>query len=485
MKFKPAAIVLALSLVMFSASQQAEEITKIELPDLGDSSGTLITPEEEKEFGEAFFRSLHSQIAINQDAEIQQYIQTLGQKLAANSDAPGHPFHFFVVLENDINAFAGPGGYIGVNSGLILMTEAESELASVIAHEIGHVTQRHLFRAAEAAGRLSIPTMAATLAAILLGTQSPAMGQAAIMAIQAGSVQFQINFTRENEEEADRVGMQTLVNSQFDPRSMPTFFERLQQSTRYYGEDIPEFLRTHPVTASRISDTRGRAETYPYKQYPDSLGYQLAKAKVRVLTATDDVEVAKYFQSRISQGTADQRIVARYGMGLAALKAQKFKEAEPVFQELAQAYPDQAQYASALARTALESRDYGTALVRYKKLAEQYPENEAIKLEYISCLLKVNKPEQAKETLLLLSPETQQLPIYWQLLAQIYNDLKQPAESHRYLAEYYYATGQTQDAILQIKLAQKSKGLNFYVSSILNERLNFFLTQEQDARRNR
>ncbi|MDP2903891.1 MAG: M48 family metalloprotease, partial [Methylovulum sp.] len=218
MKFKPAAA-LALSLAIFSASPQAEEITKIELPDMGDSSGTLITPEEEKEFGEAFFRSLHSQITINQDAEIQQYIQTLGQKLAANSDAPSHPFHFFVVLENDINAFAGPGGYIGVNSGLMLMTEAESELASVIAHEIGHVTQRHLFRAAEAAGRLSVPMMAATLAAILLGTQSAAMGQAAIMAIQAGSVQFQINFTRENEEEADRVGMQTLASSQFDPRS--------------------------------------------------------------------------------------------------------------------------------------------------------------------------------------------------------------------------------------------------------------------------
>ncbi|TAL51545.1 MAG: M48 family peptidase [Methylovulum sp.] len=485
MKFKPVAIALALSLAIFSASQQAEEMTKIELPDMGDSSGTLITPEEEKEFGEAFFRSLHSQIAINQDAEIQQYIQTLGRKLAANSDAPSHPFHFFVVLENDINAFAGPGGYIGVNSGLILITEAESELASVIAHEIGHVTQRHLFRAAEAAGRLSIPTMAATLAAILLGTQSPAMGQAAIMAIQAGSVQFQINFTRENEEEADRVGMQTLANSQFDPRSMPTFFERLQQSTRYYGQNIPEFLRTHPVTASRISDTRGRAETYPYKQYPDSLAYQLTKAKVRVLTAADDAETAKYFQSRISQGTTDQRIVARYGMGLVMLKAQKFKEAEPVFQSLAQEYPNQAQYASALARTALEGRDYGAALTRYKKLAEQYPENEAIKLEYVSCLLKVNKPEQAKENLLSLDAGTRQLPIYWQLLAQAHSDLKQPAESHRYLAEYYYAIGQTQDAILQIKLAQKSKGLNFFVSSILNERLNFFLIQEQEARRAR
>src|SRR5664279_1120611 len=212
--FKPSVITLALSLTLFPASQQAAEqqvivshegfaapqqateqqvnvnhegfpaqqqavgIKKIELPDMGDSSGTIISPAEEKEFGEEFFRSLHSQITINQDAEIQEYIQSIGQKLVANSDAPGHPFHFFVVMENDINDFAGPGGYVGVNSGLILITEAESELASVMAHEIAHVTQRHLFRAYEASSRLSIPTVAATLAAILLGTQSPALGQA-------------------------------------------------------------------------------------------------------------------------------------------------------------------------------------------------------------------------------------------------------------------------------------------------------------------
>ena len=483
--FKPSAITLALSLALFPAPQQAVEINKIELPDMGDSSGTLITPAEEKEFGEAFFRSLHSQIAINQDAEIQEYIQSIGQKLVANSDAPSHPFHFFVVMENDINAFAGPGGYIGVNSGLILMTEAESELASVMAHEIAHVTQRHLFRAAEAASRLSIPTAAATLAAILLGTQSPALGQAAIMAIQAGSVQFQIDFTRENEEEADRVGMQTLAGSQYDPRSMPTFFERLQQSTRYYGQAVPEFLRTHPVTASRISDTRGRAENYPYKQYPDSLGYQLTKAKIRVLTATDTVEAHKYFQSRLTQGTAEQRTVARYGMGLIALTGQKYKEAESLFQSLTKEYPEQPQYAAALARTALDSRNYTTALDRYQKLVEQFPDNAAIKLEYINSLLKAGKAEQARKNLSSLAPETQQLPIYWQLLAQVYSNLNQTAESHRYLAEYYYATGQTKDAILQIRLAQESKGLNSQLSSILAERLNFFLIQEQEARRNR
>ncbi|MGZ8157828.1 MAG: beta-barrel assembly-enhancing protease [Methylobacter sp.] len=485
MKFKPSAITLALSLALFPAPQQAVEITKIELPDMGDSSGTLITPAEEKEFGEAFFRSLHSQISINQDAEIQQYIQTIGEKLVVNSDAPSNPFHFFVVMENNINAFAGPGGYIGVNSGLILMTEAESELASVMAHEIAHVTQRHLYRAFEASNRLSIPTAAATLAAILLGTQSPALGQAAIVAIQAGSLQFQIDFTRENEAEADRVGMQTLAGSQFDPRSMPTFFERLQQSSRYYGQNIPEFLRTHPVTASRISDTRGRAETYSYKQYPDSLGYQLTKAKIRVLSGTDNADTLKYFQSRLTQGTTEQRTVARYGLGLSALNSQKFNEAEAIFQQLSKEYPNQAQYVTALARTALDSKNYSVALTRYKKLTEQFPDNEAIKLEYITSLLKAGNAEQARKNLFQLKPKTQQQPVYSQLLAQVYSDLNQPAESHRYLAEYYYATGQTKDAILQIKLAQKSKGLNYQLSSILNDRLNFFINEEEEARRNR
>ncbi|MFU8789542.1 MAG: M48 family metalloprotease [Methylobacter sp.] len=488
MNVKPSVIALAVSLALLPFPQHALDLglnSKIELPDMGDSSGTLITPAEEKEFGEAFFRSLHSQITINQDAEIQQYIQTIGERLTANSDSPGSPFHFFVVLDNNINAFAGPGGYIGVNSGLILTTEAESELASVMAHEIAHVTQRHLYRAYEAASRLSIPTAAATLAAILLGTQSPELGQAAIIAIQAGSLQFQIDFTRENEAEADRVGMQTLASSQYDPRSMPTFFERLQQSSRYYGQNTPEFLRTHPVTASRISDTRGRAETYPYKQYPDSLAYQLVKAKLRVLTTTDTADTLKYFQARTTQGTTEQRAVARYGLGLQALHQQKFETAESIFQQLNQEYPNQAQYLSALAHTALDAKNYNTALARYKKLTEQFPDNQAIKLEYISALLKTGSAELARKNLLLLKPKTQQQPIYWQLLAQVYSDLNKPAESHRYLAEYYYATGQTKDAILQIRLAQQAKDLSFQLSSILNERLNFFISEEKEARRNR
>lgn len=477
-------LVLFLLIATFSSSEHAEPNAKIELPDMGDSSGTIITPAEEKELGEAFFRSLHSQVTVNQDAEIQEYIQAIGAKLVSNSDGPGLPFHFFVVMENDINAFAGPGGYIGVNSGLIILTESESELASVMGHEIAHVTQRHLYRAAEAAGRLSVPTMAATLAAILLGTQSPALGQAAIMAVMGSSVQFQIDFTRENEMEADRVGMQTLEGAKFDPRSMPTFFERLQQSSRYYGKDVPEFLRTHPVTASRISDTRGRAETYPYKQYTDSLGYQLIKEKLRVINSKDDASTVKYFKTRLNQGTTEQRTVARYGLGLIALKMQKYQEAETAFQELTKQYPEQSHYATALARTALDAKNFPQALSRYQKLTDRFPNNEAIKLEYITALVRSGDSRKAKQNMELLSPKTQAMPVYFELMAQIYSDLNLPAESHRYLAEYYYSVGQLQDAIFQIRLARQSKGVNSYLAAILRDRHDYFLSEQMEAKRN-
>jgi predicted Zn-dependent protease len=333
----------------------------------------------------------------------------------------------------------------------------------------------------EAQQRLSIPTMAATLAAIALGTQSPQMGQAALMAIQAGNVQFQIDFTRAHEEEADRVGMKTLSGSEYDPRSMPTFFERLQQSSRYSdGKNIPEFLRTHPVTASRISDTRGRADNYPYKQYPDSLAYQLTKAKIRVLTDTNTTEVGKYFQMHLTQGTLEQRVVAQYGLGLVALNLQKYSEAETIFQGLVKNYPNQVQYGMALARTALEARNYPVALERYKKLAGRFPNKDTIKLEYAETLLKTGDAKQAQKLLSTLNADTQQLPVYTELLAQVYGNLHQAAESHRYLAEYYYLIGQTREAILQIRLAKNSKGLTPQLNAILDDRLSFFLNKEKE-----
>jgi len=477
-------LTLTVALLFYPLSLQATDIEDIRLPDMGDSAGSLISPAQEKQLGDAFFRSLHAKIKINQDPEIQHYIQSVGQQLVANSDLPTNPFYFFVVLDKQINAFAGPGGYIGINAGLFLLTEAESELASVMAHEIAHVTQRHLHRAFEAASKLSIPTAAATLAAILLGTQSPALGQAALIAIQAGSIQFQIDFTRANEKEADRVGMKTLSKSNFDPRGMPIFFERLQQSTRFYGKGIPEFLRTHPVSSSRIADTRGRARKYHYKQYPDSLAYLLSRAKLRIMLANDPRQTLKYFQARTHQGTERQRAVARYGMALTQLKLQKYTAARENLQSLTAKYPDQPQYAYALADLAITTNHYQRALKLLKNSMARFPLNNALKIKYISTLLETGNAEKAKTTLQALDYISKKQPMYYELIAQSYAHLDQPAESHRYLAEYYYAVGHTASAILQINLAKQAEGINFYLQAILDERLQFFMSEEKERKLN-
>ncbi|MGX2039587.1 beta-barrel assembly-enhancing protease [Methylocaldum sp. MU1018] len=457
--------------------------SNIELPEIGDPTGTLMTPQQEKELGEAFYRKLHAQLEISQDPEVNDYIQSIGQKLAGSSDNPAQSFHFFVVREPSINAFAGPGGYIGVHSGLILTSEAESELASVLAHEIAHVTQRHLYQTFQAAGRLALPTAAAMLAAVLLGAKSPQLGQAALMAAQAANLQYQINFTRDNEAEADRVGMQILSKSDFDPRAMPTFFERMQQSTRFAGRELPEFLLTHPVTVSRISDTRGRAEQFPYRQYPDSLTYQLVRAKLRVQTAANPRDALGYFKAVSGQGTKLQQDVSAYGLALALIADARAGEAKPILQRLIALYPDQSHFVNALAGAELETKDYPRAIRIYESALQRFPENRALTLNYARALLTTGKAQQARKLLHDYTRIHLPTPEVHELMAQAYSQLGNDAESHRYVAEAYYAAGQNRAAILQLRLAKKMAGDNFYLNSVIDERLKQLRAEEEERRK--
>ena len=469
---------LGVILPLFAFCVAADD--RIVLPDFGDSAGSIISPVQEKELGEAFFRSVHSRLRVNQDPEIQDFIQSLGYKLTAESDAPGRPFHFFVLLEPVINAFAGPGGYIGINSGLILITESESELASVIAHEIAHVTQRHLNRAFEAANRLSIPIAAATLAAILIGTQSSDAGLAALAAVQAGSVQYQINFTRDNEKEADRIGIQILSRANFSPRSMPVFFQRLQQSSRYYGRNTPEFLRTHPVTASRVADTLGRAEKFPYRQFPNSFVYELSKAKLRVLVEETPQVAIDFFTSRLDRGTSKQRAVTQYGLAVAFLAKNQYQKAHEILRILFEKYPENSRIANALGQTITQSGNFKKASSFYQSVLKNFPGNHGIILAYVEILLKSGNPAKAENILLQYTQiRAPTLEIY-DLLAQTYDALGNPAQSHRYIAEYYYQTGDTRSAITQLKIARKAAKNDFYLTAILDARRTLFEQEEKE-----
>jgi predicted Zn-dependent protease len=370
-----------------------------------------------------------------------------------------------------------------VNAGLILASETESELASVMAHEIAHVTQRHLFQTFQDSSRLSLPMAAAMLAAMLVGSQSSQAGQAALLATQAAMAQHQINFTRDNEAEADRVGMQILSKSTFDPRGMPAFFERLQQSTRFSGHSAPEFLLTHPVTTSRISDTRGRADNFPYRQYPDSMVYQLVRAKLRVASTRDAKNALAYFKLIERQGTAEQQDVARYGLALALIHDFQTREGQDLLQQLIRKYPDQPFFISALADSQMEAKDYAAAEKTFEAGLRRFPDYRSMTLNYVRMLLTNRKAEQARKQLQQYTLRHKPGPGIYELFAEIHGQLGQDAESHRFVAEYYYATGQTRAAMQQLVLARRAAGDNHYVAAVIDERLKELREEEMDRRR--
>ena len=261
-------------------------------------------------------RELRASVDLIEDPEVEAYIQSLGYRLASRSGQRNLKFTFFVVNHPAINAFAAPGGFVGVNAGLVTTTQSESELAAVLAHEIAHVTQRHVARTFELADRASLSVLAGLVAAIVIGTQNPTAGVATAAAVQGGATQLLIDFTRANEKEADRVGIKILADAGLDPRAVPTFFQRLQEASKYYSRP-PEFLSTHPVTTNRIAEATQRAEDYPYRQYEDSLAYHLVRSKLQVLSAESPQEAVKDFRSRLDSGKYLHLLGASYGYALA------------------------------------------------------------------------------------------------------------------------------------------------------------------------
>ncbi|HQT27487.1 MAG TPA: M48 family metalloprotease, partial [Burkholderiales bacterium] len=267
--------VLTALFLIFSVSALAEG-----LPDIADASQAALSPQQEKKLGEEVMRNIRADPSYLDDPEMVQYLDGLGQRLIVNSSMPGMTLSFFMIQDNTVNAFALPGGFIGVNTGLILTAESESELASVLSHEIGHVTQRHYARMAGETKGSTMESLAALAVAILAARSNSQMSSAALAAAQANAVQSQLDVTRAHEEEADRVGLDVLEKSGFDPRAMAAFFERLQKSTRLYENNAPVYLRDHPLTSQRISEIENRVQNYPYRQVVDSPDFWLLRERL-------------------------------------------------------------------------------------------------------------------------------------------------------------------------------------------------------------
>jgi predicted Zn-dependent protease len=458
-------LVLVLWVWLFMPIQAAE----IELPEIGDSAGSIISPQEEYLIGQSFFWRLQQSVELIDDPEINSYLRSVGYRLVTNSDAPYLPFTFFMVKNPVVNAFAAPGGFIGVHSGLMLTSQTEDEMASVLAHEIAHITQRHLLRSFEKSKQVNLATTVGLIAAVLLGVADPSAGTAALMAVQAGGVQAQLNFSRAHESEADNLGMQTLVRSGFDAQAMPAFFERLQQASRYYGGDsIPDFLRTHPVTTERIADARGRAVTYPLKrQLSDTLQFYLMREKLRVITAENLTELIRYYANVLKTGNSLNEVATRYGYSLALMTQGNYTLARKELRSLINKDEDRLSYKIALAKIEIAVGRYPAALNIYQASQRLYPDDYALTLEQVALLLQVNMPEQASKLLLRqLELGTPSRQVY-KLLAQAKEDLGEKSEAHSWLAEYYYASGQLEQSADQLRLAARfAKNDEFQLAKI-------------------
>ena len=350
----------------------------IELPDFGDSSGAIISPAQERKLGENFVRQLRKLAPLVTDPEVEDYIQQLGRSLSDHTDYHNE-FEFFVIDSNVVNAFAVPGGFVAFHTGLILRTENESELASVMGHEIVHVTQRHGARGIEAGRRMNMPAMAAMFAAIALTAIDPEAGAAAIMATQAAAQQFQINFTRSNEKEADALGIRLVATAGYDTRKMADFFEKMQRASRFTDPGlIPEYLRTHPITVNRIAEARGRAERIrPSVIREDSYQYHLVKAKLEVRAHFDPAEAVSIFEYKLKNKDYVHREVARYGYALALSEAGHFKKAQSEISDLIQDYPTVVPFHLAAGTIESKVRKYDQAITHFRKAYTLKPEKQA------------------------------------------------------------------------------------------------------------
>ncbi len=457
---------------------------QVQLPDIGSPESSTISIAEERAIGELFMREIRSRVELLDDAEAEDYVQSLGYRLLSQSDSQHFGFTFFVVKDAGINAFAAPGGYIGINSGLITASESEGEVASVLAHEIAHVTQRHIAQAVAVADRSSMQTLAGIIAAILIGTQSPEAGQATAAAVVGSQIQKQLNFSRANEQEADRVGMQLLQGAGFDPRAMPAFFEKLQSASRYYQKP-PEFLSTHPVTTSRIADAIGRAEKFPYRQLEDSLSYQFVRAKLRVLTELEPQNAVSYFSERMKFGSPESLAATKYGLAIAYDRSSRPQEANKLFRELAAQYPDRVPLRAALAENELRRGRLNEALQIYADTTALYPGNKVLVRGYADALIQAGQAKKALEVIDRYGRLHALDAVLYKLRANAHQQAGNPAESHIALSEHYYLNGEIGAAIHQLELASQRSGNDFYRNSRIEARLKQLQNERaQSVRRN-
>ncbi len=449
------------------------------LPDLGESSAADLSPSQESRIGERIMRDIRRhEPSYLDDPETEGYLNALGGQLVSATQTEG-AYQFFAISDPMINAFAMPGGYIGVHTALILTTQSESELASVLAHEIAHVEQRHIARMISKQGQTNLALLASLLVAVLAARGSDQLAQAAVVGGQAAAIQSQLGYTREFEREADRMGLQTLEAAGFDVRGMPGFFERLQRETRLYENNAPSYLRTHPLNAERIADLENRVAQMRYRQVVGSDDFALIQARLAARRGspgdTLQSEQARWKQAKLHDDAQ------RYGYAYALMRAGKLDAAQRIYAEFPVASRN-ALMVSLGAEIAMERRDPAAAVAMLEPAVKRFAGARFLLYRLADAYLAAGRTQQAIDTLRPSTSAHRDDFHLWMRLAKAYESAGNVVESHRAQAEVYALQGLWMPAIEQLEIARRGGAKDFYTQSAIDARLREFRLRADEER---
>lgn len=461
---------LALPMIVITSLAYAHQAVANELPDLGDVSATVLSPLQEQEIAEQIMRQVAVSDDVLSDVEVTDYLQNLGARLVANGPDKRQKFNFFVVQDPSINAFAMPGGVVGVHTGLILASNNESELASVLGHEIGHVTQRHLARMLASQKYDTFKNLAGIALALLVARSNPQLATGAMTTASAIGVQNQLDYTRDYEREADRIGLQILDSGGFDVRAMPQFFKTLQRGSRFAEGGAPSFLRTHPLTSERIADVSNRVEQMPYRQVADGIEFQYVKAKLRAMLGVPQPAI-DLFEQNIREQRYANAAAEHYGMAVALLRKNAWAEVEKELAWLKKNATQHPMIESLAARLEVARNKPAAAAEKYASGLSTFPDNRALIYGYAEHYLATKQAAQAIQLVKMKQSLYPDDAYMYDLLAKAYNMQNKVLLGHQAQSEAYYRKYDLMRAIEQMDLAAKANDGDFYQQSIVEARL--------------
>ena len=441
------------------------------LPDLGGAGDAELTPQVERRLGESLVREMRRDPQFIDDPEVSEYLGSVGARLTHAMSGTRHDFEFFGVRDAAINAFALPGGFVGVHTGLMNAAESESELASVLAHEVAHVTQRHIARMLGQQKQMQLPVLAALAAALLLGRSRPDLAAGASAAVQAGAASAQLSYSREFERDADRVGLQALAEAGYDARAMAAFFEKMQRAQRVADDGtLPGYLRTHPVTTERIADAQNKVGSLPYKQHVDSPEFHYVRAKLRA-EAGDAQDAVAHFERSVRERRYANESAARYGLVSALLRARRAQDAGAEMARLRAGGAAGPMLDTLEARVRQANGDAAGAQTLLAQARARHPHSRPLLYAHVAALQNASRDREAAR---ILDDAVRAYPNDARVRAlqsRSYAALGRRLLQHQAQGEYYALQGSLPAAIEQLQLARSAGDGDFYQLSVIDARL--------------